>query len=141
MRSGHRAAPVHLGRDGERVSGWEPEYLSGATDEVGAVWRTSDEQDLTWTTTDREDARVRYARISGNGTAGLVEVLCARTDEGTGVQVTYDLTASTPPASTPPAIRDPTSTTCSNSGDPPRPQACQGRQPRGEAEGHRGGDQ
>jgi hypothetical protein len=51
--------PFTLEGDREWVSGWEPEYLSGATDEVGAVWRTSHEQDLTWITTDREDARVR----------------------------------------------------------------------------------
>jgi hypothetical protein len=81
--------------EGERewVSGWQPEYLSGANDEVGAVWRTSHEHDVTWITTDRDDARVRYARISSNGTAGLVDVRCTPTDEGTRVQVTYDLTA------------------------------------------------
>jgi len=83
--------------EGERqwVGGWEPEYLSGAADEIGAVWRTSHDQDVTWITTDRDDARVRYARISSDGTAGLVEVLCTPADGGTRVQVTYDLTACT----------------------------------------------
>jgi hypothetical protein len=83
--------------EGERqwVDGWHPEYLSGADDEVGAVWRTSHDEDTTWITTDRDDDRVRYARISSNGTAGLVEVLCAPTEGGTRVQVTYDLTACT----------------------------------------------
>ena len=84
--------------EGERrwVGGWHPEYLSGATDEVGAVWRTSaGGDDTTWVTTDRDDDRVRYARISGNGTAGLVEVLCSPAGGGTKVRVTYDLTACT----------------------------------------------
>ena len=84
--------------EGERrwVGGWHPEYLSGATDEVGAVWRTSiGGDDTTWVTTDRDDDRVRYARISGNGTAGLVEVLCSPAGDGTSVRVTYDLTACT----------------------------------------------
>jgi hypothetical protein len=64
-------------------------------DEVGAVWRTSLGEDTTWITTDRDDDRVRYARISSNGTAGLVEVLCRPDESGTRVQVTYDLTACT----------------------------------------------
>jgi hypothetical protein len=83
--------------EGERhwVSGWHPEYLGGGTDEVGAVWRTSHGEDITWITTDRDDDRVRYARVSSNGTAGLVEVLCTPADGGTRVQVTYDLTACT----------------------------------------------
>jgi hypothetical protein len=83
--------------EGERqwVGGWDPEYLSGAEDEVGAVWRTSHGEDVTWITTDRDDARVRYARLSSNGTAGLVEVLCIPADGGTKVLVTYDLTAYT----------------------------------------------
>jgi hypothetical protein len=83
--------------EGERqwVGGWRPEYLSGATDEVGAVWRTSIGGDTTWVTTDRDDDRVRYARISSNGTAGLVEVLCSPAGDGTSVRVTYDLTACT----------------------------------------------
>jgi hypothetical protein len=83
--------------EGERrwVGGWRPEYLSGATDEVGAVWRTSIGGDTTWVTTDRDDDRVRYARVSSNGTAGLVEVLCRPAENGTSVRVTYDLTACT----------------------------------------------
>lgn len=84
--------------EGERrwVGGWHPEYLSGATDEVGAVWRTSIGGDTTtWVTTDRDDDRVRYARISSNGTAGLVEVQCSPAGNGTSVRVTYDLTACT----------------------------------------------
>jgi hypothetical protein len=83
--------------DGERrwVAGWHPEYLSGTTDEVGAVWRTSLGGDTTWVTTDRDDDRIRYARISSNGTAGLVEVRCQPAGNGTSVRVTYDLTACT----------------------------------------------
>lgn len=83
--------------EGERrwVSGWRPEYLSGASDEVGAVWRTALGGDTTWITTDRDAERVRYARVSSNGTAGLVEVLCGPAGEGTSVRVTYDLTACT----------------------------------------------
>lgn len=83
--------------EGERqwVDGWRPEYLSGAADEVGAVWRTSVRADTTWITVDRGDDRVRYARVSDNGTAGLVEVRCRPAEGGTSVQVTYDLTACT----------------------------------------------
>src|SRR5215207_1124870 len=83
--------------EGERrwIGGWHPEYLSGAADEVGAVWRTAVGGDTTWITTDRDDNRVRYARVSDNGTAGLVEVLCSPTENGTSVRVTYDLTACT----------------------------------------------
>lgn len=83
--------------EGERrwVEGWQPEYLSGADDEVGAVWRTAHDDEVTWITTDRDDDRVRYARVSGNGTAGLVEVRCSPAGGGTRVQVTYDLTACT----------------------------------------------
>lgn len=81
--------------EGERlwVDDWHPEYLSGASDEVGAVWRTSHGEDTTWITTDRDEDRVRYARISSNGTAGLVEVVCTSAGGGTRVEVTYDLTA------------------------------------------------
>jgi len=63
--------------DGERrwVGGWHPEYLSGASDEVGAVWRTSHGGDTTWITTDRDDDRVRYARISS--TAGSRRVMAS----------------------------------------------------------------
>lgn len=83
--------------EGERrwVDGWSPDYPSGATDEVGAVWRTALGGDTTWVTTDRTDDRVRYARVSGNGTAGLVEVTCRPAAGGTEVRVTYDLTACT----------------------------------------------
>jgi hypothetical protein len=83
--------------EGERhwVGGWDPEYLSGADDEVGAVWRTSHGEDVTWITTDRDDARVRCGRVSSNGTAGLVDVRCTPADDGTRVVVTYDLTAHT----------------------------------------------
>lgn len=82
--------------EGERhwVDGWHPRYLSGASDEVGAVWRTSHGEDTTtWITTDRDEDRVRYARISSNGTAGLVQVRCTPAGGGTSVEVTYDLTA------------------------------------------------
>ena len=82
--------------EGERqwVGGWHPQYLSGASDEVGAVWRTAHGADTTtWITTDRTDDRVRYARFSNNDTAGLVEVLCTPADGGSRIQVTYDLTA------------------------------------------------
>ena len=83
--------------EGERhwVDGWDPQYLSEANDEVGAVWRTTHGHDTTWITTDRDDHRVRYARVSNNGTAGLVEVVCTPTDGATSVRVTYDLTAGT----------------------------------------------
>ncbi len=84
--------------EGERiwVEGWEPTYLSGATDEVGAVWTTSHgaHTTTTWVTVIRTDLRVAYARVSDNGTAGMVSVSCEpAAGGGTTVLVTYDLTA------------------------------------------------
>ena len=57
--------------EGERawVEGWAPTYLSGATDEVGAVWTTATHSHTTWVTVVRTDDRVTYARVSNNGTA------------------------------------------------------------------------
>lgn len=81
--------------EGERawVEGWSPTYLSGATDEVGAVWSTDAHSPTTWVTVVRTDRHVAYARISDNGTAGLVDVRCLPADGGTAVHVTYDMTA------------------------------------------------
>jgi hypothetical protein len=81
--------------EGERawVEGWAPTYLSGATDEVGAVWTTATHSHTTWVTVVRTDDRVTYARVSNNGTAGLVDVRCLAADGDATVQVTYDLTA------------------------------------------------
>ena len=81
--------------EGERrwEGGWNPTYHSGATDETGAVWTTSDREHVTWVTTDRAPTRVRYARVSSSGIAGLVEVTCEPLAGRTLVRVTYDLTA------------------------------------------------
>jgi hypothetical protein len=82
--------------EGERiwVEGWDPTYHSGATDEVGAVWSTSHGARTTWVTVARTEHQVAYARVSDNGTAGLVSVTCEPLNGGgTLVQVTYDLTA------------------------------------------------
>jgi hypothetical protein len=86
--------------EGERrwVDGWDPNYFSTATDEVGAVWQAAAGADSTWVTTDRTEDRVRYARISSNGTVGLVEVVCTPAAGGTSVRVTYDITACSPSA-------------------------------------------
>jgi hypothetical protein len=84
--------------EGERgwVPAWAPIYLSGATDEVGAVWTTATHDvSTTWVTVVRDDDQVAYARVSDTGTAGLVSVRCLPADEGTNVHVTYDLTATT----------------------------------------------
>ncbi len=81
--------------EGERawVDGWDPTYLSDATDEVGAVWTTEAHAHTIWVTVVRTDDQVAYARVSDNGTAGMVTVGCLAAEEGTTVQVTYDLTA------------------------------------------------
>ena len=82
--------------EGERlwVEGWEPTYLSGATDEVGAVWSTSLGAHTIWVTVMRTGDQVAYARVSDNGTAGLVSVYCEPAySGGTTVHVRYDLTA------------------------------------------------
>lgn len=88
--------------EGERawVEGWAPVYLSEATDEVGAVWTTSTHSPTTWVTVARTDDRVAYARVSDNGTAGMVEVRCVAAPGGTTVHVTYDLTATNAAGST-----------------------------------------
>ena len=82
--------------EGERawVQGWSPTYLSGATDEVGAVWVThAGHAKTTWVTVGRTDDRLTYARISDNGTAGMVDVRCLPADGGATVDVAYDVTA------------------------------------------------
>ncbi len=82
--------------EGERswVPDWTPKYLSGATDEAGAVWTTSaGSVPVTWVTVIRDSDHVRYARVSANGTAGFVDVRCAPDSAGTRVHVEYDLTA------------------------------------------------
>ena len=81
--------------EGERswVEGWAPTYLSGATDEVGAVWTTAAHSHTTWVTVVRADDHITYARVCDNGTAGLVDVRCLDGAGGATVHVTYDLTA------------------------------------------------
>jgi hypothetical protein len=81
--------------EGERawVEGWAPTYLSGATDEVGAVWSTAAHSHTIWVTVVRTEDHVTYARVSDNGTAGTVDVRCLAVDGGATVQVTYDMTA------------------------------------------------
>lgn len=81
--------------EGERawVAGWDPTYPSGAIDEVGAVWTTAAHSRAVWVTVVRTDDHVTYARISENGTAGMVDVRCVAADGGATVHVTYDLTA------------------------------------------------
>jgi hypothetical protein len=84
--------------EGERrwVDGWVPVYHSAATDEPGAVWTTTGGP-TTWVTVVRDDDRVAYARVSADGTAGLVQVHCLADGTGeTTVEVTYDLTATDP---------------------------------------------
>ena len=86
---------------GERawVPDWTPTFHSGATDEAGAVWTTdAGDVPVTWVTVIRDDDHVRYARLSGNGTAGYVDVRCELTKDGTRVHVGYDLTATSDPA-------------------------------------------
>lgn len=82
--------------EGERawVEGWAPTYLSGAIDEVGAVWTTEGHSHTVWVTVVRTDDHITYARASDNGTAGIVDVRCLpAADGGASVRVTYDLTA------------------------------------------------
>lgn len=82
--------------EGERVwvPEWSPYYLSGAKDEVGAVWTTNAHGvHVTWVTVTREPDHVRYSRVSANGTVGIVDVRCTADPHGTRVHVAYDLTA------------------------------------------------
>ncbi len=58
------------------------------------MWTTSThDAATTWVTVIRNDNHVAYARVSDDGTAGLVSVRCLPDDDGTRVHVTYDLTA------------------------------------------------
>jgi hypothetical protein len=50
---------------------------------------------VTWVTVIRDDDHVRYARVSPNGTAGIVDVRCVASLDATRVEVEYDLTATT----------------------------------------------
>jgi hypothetical protein len=88
--------------EGERawVEGWAPTYLSEANDEVGAVWTTAAHSPTIWVTATRTEDRVAYARVSDNGTAGIVDVRCVAAPGGTTVHVTYDLTATNTGGST-----------------------------------------
>jgi hypothetical protein len=82
--------------EGERawVPDWTPTFLSGATDEAGAVWTTQAHGvHVTWVTVLRDSHRARYARLSTNGTAGFVDVRCSVEGDATRVHVRYDLTA------------------------------------------------
>jgi hypothetical protein len=82
--------------EGERawVPHWTPTYLSGATDEAGAVWTTDVHGvHVLWVTAIRERRHARYARVSANGTTGLVDVRCEPEADRTRVHVSYDLTA------------------------------------------------
>jgi hypothetical protein len=81
--------------EGERawVPGWNPYFLSGAKDEVGAVWTTNAHgTHVTWVTVVRDADHVRYSRVSENGTVGIVDVRCVADSDGTRVHVGYDLT-------------------------------------------------
>jgi hypothetical protein len=51
-------------------------------------------------TVTRTEDRVAYARVSDNGTAGIVDVRCVAAPGGTTVHVTYDLTATNTGGST-----------------------------------------
>jgi hypothetical protein len=85
---------------GERlwVPGWDPYIVTGGHGlERGSVWLTGNGADRTiWLVVDYdpEILHARYARITPESRAGTVEVL-ARPDgeDGTDVQVTYELTA------------------------------------------------
>jgi hypothetical protein len=110
MKVLRRCLTVPLSRDaawelftatGERrwAPGWDPRFPEGDDDRTpGAVFVTvHGTQETTWVVvTSQPGERIAYARVSSEGTAGTVEVICdAAGPEKTEVTVTYRLTALT----------------------------------------------
>jgi hypothetical protein len=110
MKVLRRCLTVPLSRDaawelftatGERrwAPGWDPRFPEGDDDRTpGTVFVTvHGTQETTWVVvTSQPGERIAYARVSSEGTAGTVEVICdAAGPEKTEVTVTYRLTALT----------------------------------------------
>jgi hypothetical protein len=84
--------------EGERrwVEGWQPWFpLPDHVHERGEVWTTTAASRTTiWVTADRRADGVLLARVTPDVAAGLVEVRCLPSLDGTtDVDVSYDLTA------------------------------------------------
>ncbi|WP_433331450.1 SRPBCC family protein [Spirillospora sp. CA-294931] len=84
------------------VKGWQPRFPSGGTDdtEPGTVFETgTGDETTTWVVIARDPGhRVSYARTTPGSRAGTVTVSLKPAEEGTEVEVAYDLTALTPEA-------------------------------------------
>ena len=91
--------------DGERrwAAGWDPEYPGGGTDdsEPGTVFQTRHgDQQTTWAVVRRDPGRlIQYTATTPGDRAGLITVDCQASPGGTGVTVSYDLTALSPEGS------------------------------------------
>ena len=87
--------------EGERlwVPDWAPQMLGTLPQAPGLVFLTGGGDEATiWTVlaSDLPGGLVRYSRVTPGSRAGIVEVGLTAKDEGTQVQVTYDLTALSP---------------------------------------------
>jgi hypothetical protein len=82
--------------------GWHPHFPAPVTDDTdpGTVFEThAHDQHTIWLVTSREPGnQISYARITPGDQAGSVTVTLAPHAAGTEVEVTYDLTALTPAA-------------------------------------------
>ena len=83
---------------GERlwVPGWEPTILGSPPQQPGLVFLTGTGPDATiWTVvkSDPVSGQVCYSRVTPESRAGLVQVSIVAVDQGSEVQVEYDLTA------------------------------------------------
>ena len=98
------AAPEHafqlFNAPGERlwIEGWDPVILSGGDGRPrGSVWITGDETNQTiWVVVDYDPVALhaRYARVTPNSRAGIVEIFARPDGSGaTEVEVSYELTA------------------------------------------------
>jgi hypothetical protein len=96
-----RTLPLFTAR-GERawVPGWHPDFPAGEPPEgederEGAVFITrADGHETTWVVAARGHGRIRYARVTPGLWAGTVDVrVVAEDEDGTAVEVTYDLTS------------------------------------------------
>jgi hypothetical protein len=83
--------------------GWHPSFPAPAPDdaEPGTVFETSaHDQHTIWLVTDRQPGkRISYARVTPGDQAGTVTITISAAGQHSEVEVTYQLTALTGPAS------------------------------------------
>jgi hypothetical protein len=111
QRSGRFALPIppaeafpYFSAEGERrwVTGWEPVSLHaprGDLAQPGAVFSTNVGGELTlWLVLawDHDRFEARYARVTPGSRLGTVTVACRAANDGSEVEVTYEMTSLSP---------------------------------------------